>query len=208
MGREARCMGALGDWVGEGKLLLETDDLIFRGAQRLKVPLREITEAAAEAGWLVVTHPGGRARFDLGTAAPKWADAIRNPKSLVDKLGIRPTSRVAVVGVDDADFLGKLRARAPDVTQADEPLALEGEPFDFIVYGAAVPAALEALAALRDRIVQNGGIWVVSPKRRPEIADAVVIDAGRKSGLVDVKVARFSDSHTALKLVIPKTARG
>jgi hypothetical protein len=208
MGREARCMAELGGWVGEGKLLLETDDLIFRGAQRLKVPLREITAVEAADGWLEVAHPGGGARFDLGEAAAKWADSIRNPRSLLDKLGIKPTSRVAVVGVDDADFLGKLRARTQDVTQADAPLALEGEPFDVIVYGAVEPAALEALAALRDRIVQNGGIWVVSPKRRPEIADVVVIEAGRRSGLVDVKVARFSDTHTSLKLVIPKAARG
>ena len=208
MGREARCMAQLGDWVGEGKLLLETDDLLVRGAQRLKVPLREISGVESTDGWLAVAHPGGTARFDLGAAAAKWADAIRNPKSLIDKLGIKPTSRVAVVGMVDDDFLETLAARTPHVTRADAALALEGAPFDYVVYGAETAQALEALPALRDRIAPDGGIWVVTPKRRPEIADVVVMDAGRKSGLVDVKVARFSDTHTALKLVIPKAARG
>jgi hypothetical protein len=31
--------------------------------------------------------------------------------------------------------------------------------------------------------------------------------AAREAGLVDTKVVSFSDTHTALKLVIPKAAR-
>jgi hypothetical protein len=33
-------------------------------------------------------------------------------------------------------------------------------------------------------------------------------DAALAAGLVDVKVARFSATHSALKLVIPKARRG
>jgi hypothetical protein len=39
------------------------------------------------------------------------------------------------------------------------------------------------------------------------MADVVVMAAARDRGLVDVKVARFSETHTALKLVIPKADR-
>jgi hypothetical protein len=48
---------------------------------------------------------------------------------------------------------------------------------------------------------------VVSPKGRPEIGDVVVIAAAKRAGLVDNKVVRFSDTHTALRLVIPRARR-
>ena len=53
----------------------------------------------------------------------------------------------------------------------------------------------------------NGGIWAVSPKGDPSIADVVVMAAARDAGLVDNKVVRWSDTHTALKLVIPVAHR-
>ena len=56
-------------------------------------------------------------------------------------------------------------------------------------------------------IKPNGGIWVVSPRGRKEIRDIHVIAAAKNAGLVDVKVCRFSETHTALKLVIPRDKR-
>jgi hypothetical protein len=207
MGREARCMAEFGEWTGEGRLLLETDDLVFRGAARLKVPVREIRRVAATDGWLEVTHSGGVARFDLGSAAARWADAIRNPRSLLDKLGVKAGAHVAVVDLDDPDFVEQLRARTPHVVVVRSQDALDEARLDLVFYDAAEPAALDVLPALRERIAQDGAIWVVSPRGRPEIADVVVMAAARRSGLVDVKVARFSATHTSLKLVIPKAAR-
>ena len=55
--------------------------------------------------------------------------------------------------------------------------------------------------------MSDGGIWVVSPKGDPTIRDVDVMAAAKAAGLVDVKVARWSDTHTALKLVIPKALR-
>jgi hypothetical protein len=69
------------------------------------------------------------------------------------------------------------------------------------------PAGLKKLAELEPLIKRNGSIWVVSPRGRPEIRDVVVIEAAKRAGLVDNKVVRFSDTHTALKLVIPVARR-
>jgi len=52
-----------------------------------------------------------------------------------------------------------------------------------------------------------GAIWVVRPKGTPAIKDVDVIAAGKAAGLVDVKVAAFSSTHTAEKLVIPVARR-
>ena len=50
-------------------------------------------------------------------------------------------------------------------------------------------------------------VWVISPKNRKDLRDIEVIAAGKAAGMVDVKVARFSESHTALKFVVPKAER-
>ena len=42
---------------------------------------------------------------------------------------------------------------------------------------------------------------------RVEIAESAVMAAGKAAGLVDVKVVRFSLTHTAEKFVIPLAKR-
>lgn len=51
------------------------------------------------------------------------------------------------------------------------------------------------------------GLWVVYPKGVTAIREIDVIDAGRAAGLKDTKVASFSAGHTALRFVVPLTAR-
>jgi hypothetical protein len=50
-------------------------------------------------------------------------------------------------------------------------------------------------------------IWTVTPKGKSGIKDTDVMAAGKAAGLVDVKVAAFSPTHTAAKFVIPKAQR-
>jgi hypothetical protein len=69
---------------------------------------------------------------------------------------------------------------------------------------------LKALARVRSlvgRIQKNGAIWVVYPKGQKHIREADVIAAGKSAGLTDNKVCRFSDTHTALRFVIPLARR-
>jgi hypothetical protein len=203
MGREARCMGEFDGWLGEGKLLLETDDLLFRGASRLKVPLATIRGAEAVEGWLEITHAGGRARFDLGDAAAKWARSIRNPRTRADKLDVRSDANIGIVDIEDAEFLEELRARTSGIGDASK-----GAGLDLIFYRIDEPGGLERLGELRKRIVDNGAVWVITPKGRPELGHDPIVNAAKAAGLIDTKTARFSDTHTALKLVIPRARRG
>jgi hypothetical protein len=50
-------------------------------------------------------------------------------------------------------------------------------------------------------------VWVIRPKGSDRISENDVMAAGRAAGLYDVKVVRFSDTHTAQKFVIPKKDR-
>ena len=199
MGAESQCTVRFNGQRSDGKALLETDDLIFRGTFRLAIPRKSITRAEATDGTLRVTFPDGIAEFALGTTAAKWADKIRNPPSLLDKLGVKPDMRVAVVGVDDESFLDALARRTSDIAYKTPRKSTE-----IIFFGAAQVADLARLAKLRDYLTPAGAIWVVHTKGKgAAFKDVDVFAAARKAGLVDVKVASFSTTHTAEKLVVP-----
>jgi hypothetical protein len=124
---------------------------------------------------------------------------------LLDKLGVRPGMRVALVGpVDDSSGIRALLAeRTADMTDG-EPLA----DSDLVFFAADEPAELDRLGDLRTRIRPNGAIWVVSRKgRAATLRDVDVIEAAKDHGLVDNKVVSFSDTHTSLRLVIPVALR-
>ena len=124
---------------------------------------------------------------------------------LLDKLGLRPGMRVALVGEVDPDgsFRAQLADRTNDVTVGQPP-----QDADLVFLAADSPTELAALGDLRKRIRPNGAIWVVSRKGRDRtIRDVDVIDAAKASGLVDNKVVSFSPTHTSLRLVIPVADR-
>jgi hypothetical protein len=202
MGQEANCEVRFGGKVSAGRALLETDALIFRGDFRLSIALKSIQSVEAADGLLRVTSPEGAAVFTLGAKAEKWADKIRNPRSLADKLDIKPGMRVSLYGVEDAVFREQLRARTSDIAEGKP-----GKDSDLIFLGAEAVKDMAKLKALQASLKRNGAIWVVYPKGRKDITEASVLQAGKRAGLVDVKVARFSDTHTALKFVIPVARR-
>lgn len=186
----------------EGKALLETDAVIFRGGGvRLSVPYKQISKVEAASGALRLTFPGGLAVFAIGDAAPKWAARILNPPGRLDKLGVKPAHAVLLLGVDDQDFARELAARGARVSTKPKGAA------DLIFYAANARAALGTLAQLATHLKRDGAIWVIRPRGVKEITEADVMKAGKAAGLVDVKVARFSDTHTAEKFVIPVARR-
>jgi hypothetical protein len=124
---------------------------------------------------------------------------------LLDKLGVRPGMRIAIVGAVDPDgsFRAQLADRSSDVT-VGPPKA----DTDLVFLAADSHAELADLAALRKRIRPAGAIWVVSRKgRAATIRDVEVIAAAKDAGLVDNKVVSFSPTHTSLRLVIPVALR-
>ena len=198
MGAEAKCTLTIGKTKAAGKALLETDALIFRGGDvRLSVPYKQMSAVEAKAGTLRVTFPDGVAAFAIGDAAPKWAAKILNPPSRLDKLGVKPAHVVLVLGLKDEAFMHELEARAARV------LTRPAGEADIIFYAAESRAALEKLEPLQKNLKRDGAIWVIRPKGVTAITESDVMKAGKDAGLVDVKVARFSDTQTAEKFVIP-----
>lgn len=201
MGAEAPCTLHLDGKKAAGKALLETEELVFRSPSlRLVVKLASIGTLRAEDGVLHVGWDAREAAFELGPAAAKWLEKIKNPKSRAEKLGIKAGQRVALVGGADEALGKEIAARGATVG------ALRAET-DIIFYFAESRAALDKLAALAKKLKKDGAIWVIRPKGVESITEKDVLSAGRASGLVDVKVAAFSPTHTAEKLVIPVNRR-
>ncbi len=206
MGLEAKCSLRVGRDTFAGAAHLNTDRVEFRGETRLDIPFAAIKSmVVGPVGALKITHSGGLATLGLPdrATAEKWALKIRYPKSLIDKLGVKPDSRVALLGVDDPEFLAQATQRL-----GAAPATMPGKGLDFIFQAADSAAALAKLKALKTRLQPTGAIWVVSLKgKAATIKDADVMKAARAAGLVDNKVCSFSVTHTALKLVIPKDQR-
>jgi hypothetical protein len=205
LGREATCTAHLGGESSAGRALLETDQLIFRGAFRVAVPFQTMLAIDADASDLTVVWPGGTLRLTLGRQAARWADKIRHPPSRLDKLGVKEGSRVALLGGPSsplAELAGELAARGARLAAAGGRAAV-----DLLFLAAESRAALRRLPALRRRIEPDGALWVLRPKGSAAISEGDVRAAGHAAGLVDVKVAAFSATHSAAKLVIPTAAR-
>ena len=200
MGREATGAVRIGDSAGKAKVLLETDELIFRGEVKGRVPFKALTRIEPAPDGLHLAWPEGEATVELPEAeAGRWRDRIANPPTLLDKLGVGDGTRVAVLDVDDRAFAGELSQR---------PVKRVGAgPADVVVWGVDEAADLARLPALAEWIRPAGALWAVWPKGRKELNENHIREAALDAGLVDVKVARFSATHSALKLVIPKAKR-
>jgi hypothetical protein len=169
----------------------------------VKIPFAGLTKVNVTGGRLSLTNGDGTVTLDLGDKAEKWAEKIRNPRSLLDKLGVKPGMRLAVVGLNDSRFEEQLRERCNDVT-IGKPL----RDTHIVFFAAESQKELDRLATLKKSLIPAGAIWVVHRKgKEGKLKDVEVFAAAKQAGLVDNKVASFSETHTAERLVIPLAYR-
>jgi hypothetical protein len=133
---------------------------------------------------------------------PRPPERCYSHRSLLDKLGVKPSQRICVLGVNDPAFEQDLAAIVPDAEREER-----GKGADLIFLAANDLKALERIKLLEASIKPNGAIWVVYPKGQKHIREIDVMAAGKSAGLTDNKVCRFSETHKALRLVIPLARR-
>jgi hypothetical protein len=132
---------------------------------------------------------------------PRAPERDYSHRLLLDKLGVKPAQKIAVLGVQDAAFLKDLGERNSDFSRESR------HEVDLVFLAAEDLKALAPLKSLAGAIQKNGAVWVVYPKGQKHIREIDVIDAGKSAGLTDNKVCRFSETHTALRFVIPRARR-
>ena len=118
-------------------------------------------------------------------------------KPLLDRLGVKPGAKVAVMNLDDDGFVRLLRERTADVVKG-KPRT----PCDIVFVGADNPRDLLArLRAVKTWIEPNGAVWAIRPKGpASSLKDTDAIQAGLDAGL-DNNLASFSDTHSAMRYV-------
>src|SRR4051812_12191840 len=205
MGFEATCRATLDGTSSVGTAQLETTELTFRGDFKARVPLADV-KAVMVSGAKLTLKWGARAlALDLGPAAGKWAEKIRNPPSRLQKLGVKPGARIRLVGKFDFDdgFARELEKAGAQI----EPASSKAQ-VDLLFYALAAPPDLDRIASLAKRLDPAGALWTVRPKGKDTpVTETDTRNAGLAAGLVDVKVAAFSATHTAEKFVIPLAKR-
>ncbi|HEY4024935.1 MAG TPA: hypothetical protein VGO86_00785 [Candidatus Dormibacteraeota bacterium] len=126
---------------------------------------------------------------------------IGSGRPLLDKLGVRPGMRVALVSFEDPAFRAQLVERGASVVEPAPEL-------DLLFTRVDRPADLLRIGELRPLIRQTGAIWVLRVKGRElTVREVDVIEAGRAFDLVDNKIASFSATLAAMRLVVPLNQR-
>lgn len=130
------------------------------------------------------------------------AETSPSTKPRLDKLGVKPGARVAILGVEDKIFRSELKQRTADVTERPK------KDSDLIFLAAKDKAGLKPLKSLQKFLKPNGALWVIWPKGKPQLKENDIIVAAIAVGLVDNKVVSFSETLSTLRLVIPLARRG
>ena len=136
------------------------------------------------------------------SSKPRAAERDYSHRLLVDKLGIKEGQQISVLGVESAEFLTELVARVRDYSRGK--LVKDA---DLVFFSAESRQDLAHLESLVSSIRKAGAIWVVYPKGQQHIREADVMVAGKSAGFTDNKICRFSETHTALRFVIPIARR-
>ena len=122
-------------------------------------------------------------------------------RSLVEKLGIKPRTRIAVVN-PPRGFRATLGKVPPGVTVVGHARGV----FPFIHFFVVSRDILESrLPALLKALEPAGALWISWPKKASGVATDITEDVVRAvalpTGLVDVKVAAIDEVWSGLKLV-------
>jgi hypothetical protein len=126
---------------------------------------------------------------------------------LPTKLGIKPESRLALVGAPDGfdRTLGALPERVEVRSRVRGPL-------DVVVFFTTSAAELRRrFDRLAGALDPAGALWVAWPKRssgvETDLTENVVRDVALPKGLVDNKVCAIDETWSGLRLVIRKENR-
>ncbi len=122
-------------------------------------------------------------------------------RPLVEKLGIKPGARIAILNAPS----GYRRTLGPLPAKVVAAPRLSG-PHDFIHFFTTVERDLEAqFPALKNALAKDGALWVSWPKGSSgvatDVSENIVRDIALSNGLVDVKVCAVDEVWSGLKLI-------
>lgn len=196
MGREATGFIDYGGHGGEGRALLEADELILRGEVKARIARSLLANPRAEGDELVLDAPNGRLAIGVGAVeAERWLKALaRAAPTLAEKLGVQTGAAVWVWGpADDVALqaaLGDTRPERPGVAA---------------VHVAVVGSQDDLSNALAERGDANAPLWLIYRKGSSGFGDAAIRATMRERGYIDSKACSVSDVLTATRYGRPRS---
>ncbi len=200
MGLEAESELRVGKDHVHVKALLESRELIFRGAVKKTLPIAELKNPHTVNDELLFEHGGQPYALALPSGqAEKWLKKLTTePPSLAQKLGIDAGHKALVFGkVEDAVLNDALfNAVTTDPLQASLSLIVARTPDDLS----------SGLAECVTRL-PNAPVWVIYPKgARSTLPESTVRTHMHSLGFVDNKASAVSDALTATRFSLRKPA--
>jgi hypothetical protein len=195
MGREAICRCVWAGQAAECKVLLETHEMIVRGAIRRSVSIASLTEVSVRDGDLIFHAGDDEVTLSLGsTLAQSWAKKLTTPPpTLATKLGILPGSQLALIGEIEGEELKTVIAGVASTGNREVTLIL------------ASVKTRKDLNYVLDRYptyTSNPPIWIIYPKGpKQPLGESEIRSTLRHESFIDTKVASVSQSLTALRFI-------
>jgi hypothetical protein len=122
-------------------------------------------------------------------------------RSLIDKLGIKPDSKIAILN-PPAGFDAELGPLPQGVTVSSKP----GKTLDFIhAFFLSSRSLNQQFPSLKKALSHSGCLWVSWPKKAAkadtDLNENRVREIGLEHGLVDIKVCAVDEVWSGLKFV-------
>lgn len=189
MGREAEGHAVWRGQSGAVKAYLESDGIILRGEVRGKLPRAGLMDWRVEGEDLCLRAEGEPLVLTLGAKeAAAWVKALdKPPPSLAAKLGVSADARVWVIGGPAPEEI------AVAVAGAEMP-----GPEGAALIVAVLTGPDDLRAALSAGQASGLRVWCVHGKGRGAVvSDAMVREAFRTAGWMDIKSSSVSEAFSA-----------
>jgi hypothetical protein len=196
MGREALVRAHIGSDAGDVRALLESSELILRGAIRRRFPRCALERVAAQDGVLRFACAGELVELHMAVGvAQNWAKAIaKGPPTLRAKLGLDAGARAKLIGsADDLQLAEALNGVLVENTREANMLIARIDALDDLATACAAHAFRPELP-----------MWTIYPKGKDVLfGENAIRTALREVGFRDNKSCAVSDRLTATRYALP-----
>lgn len=126
-----------------------------------------------------------------------------SPRSVVEKLGVRPEERLEVTG----DVGSGLRRDVKE--RLGRGLVRSGQLDGAIAMVESLEEAEQALAAYRPRLKDTGYLWLVTRKRghAAYLNQMSLVPYAKRVGLIDNKTCSVDAERSGIRFVVPRALR-
>jgi hypothetical protein len=191
MGRELQCNVQLGKQSGLSTAHLDSTGIQLRGSIRGKWVPAQLDDLAVRNDSLIASTPDGALSISLGKIeAEKWLQALKNPKSRAEKLGLKAKMRVYVFS-DNSEI-------SEEILSADCVVCKRIDDADLMFMPVMNSKALNGFSKISAATDRAQHVWVLREKgSAAKVPEKLFFDAAAAASFKPTKTLRWSEELTA-----------